>query len=361
MKKVKIIHYLYGLSNGGVESVLLNYFSHIDLSNYSLDIVIQKLPQKNCEDKLKKLGFKIYVVPSKKHFIKYSKQMINILKKEKPNIVHCHMNYGNFVPLFFAKLMKVPKRISHSHLAIKKFKLKNVLMKFLGKMVATDYMACGEKAAISLFGKKNVENGKVYILNNAIDYDAFKYNDSIRKKIRNELKIKDDEIVLGNVARFTNQKNHKFIIEVFQKCYDANSKYKLLLVGSGFLKEKIEKLVEEKNLGERVIFLEHRDDVNELLSAMDIFILPSLYEGLPVSVLEAQAANLPCLLSDTITRECKLLSSTKYLSIENSDDWRKCILNMSLNNRKINNKKIFEQANFEIENEAKKLDDFYRK
>ncbi len=360
-KKIRIIHFLYGLTNGGIESVLLNYFSRFNLKDYSLAVVVQSKADENCIAKFEKLGFKIYNVGSKKNLIKYVKNVIKVIKCEKPNIIHSHMNYSNFFPLMIAKLMKVPNRISHSHVASKKLSLKEKILRYLNRLVATDYMACGIEAAQTLFGMKNYENNKVYILNNAIDYDEYKFNLMARKKIRKELNILDDEILIGHVGRLEPQKNHDFIIDIFDCCYKSNNKYKFLLVGSGRLKQEIISKIESKNLKDRVIMLEKRNDVKDLLSAMDIFILPSLREGLTLAGLEAQASNLPCLFSDTITKEGDINHNIKYLSITNGPlIWQEQINNITIKNRNKNNKDNFKKHGFDINEEAYKLDNYYR-
>ena len=199
-KKIRIIHFIYGLTNGGVESVLLNYFSQINLNDYSLAVVVQAKPEVNCAAKFEKLGFKIYNVGSKKHLIKYVKNVVNVIKTEKPNIVHSHMNYYSFFPLLIAKIMKVPHRISHSHVASKCLNFVQVILKYLNRLVATEYMACGTDAAKSLFGIKNYDKNKIYILNNAIDYDKYKFNLKARNKMREEFNIQNNEILIGNVS-----------------------------------------------------------------------------------------------------------------------------------------------------------------
>lgn len=361
MAKIKIIHFIYGLSNGGVENVLLNYFSKLNLNDYSLSVVVQKASDSNCIARFEKLGFKIYNVGSKKNIIKYVNKVSKIIKNEKPDIIHCHTNYGSVVPLLIAKKLKVPRRICHSHIAIKNTKLKNYFLKPLIKYVANEYMACGKAAAINLFGQENYDNNKVFILNNAIDFNKYKYNEKERNILRGEFKVAENEILLGNIGRFVPQKNHQFLIEIFENCYQKNHKYKLLLIGTGKLKAKIKQEVINKNLENNIIFLEKRDDINKILSALDIFLMPSLFEGLPVAGLEAQAANLPCLFSDTITDESKILPSTKYLSIKDSTVWEQEIYNTKIANREQVNNKYFEQSGFDINKEAIKLDAYYRK
>ena len=362
MKKIRIMHYVFGLSNGGVESVLLNYFSKFNLDEYSLSIVIQSDPDDNCREKFEKLGFKIYNVGSKKRIISHMKKIKKIIQIEKPDIIHCHANYYNFFPLFIAMIMKVPNRISHSHTARKCLNIKEFILKYFNKLVATEYMACGNDAAVSLFGKKNFESEKVYILNNAIDYDNYKFNPIKREKIRKELKIKKNEILVGNIGRFGEQKNQPFIIDIFEQINKKNKNYKLLLIGTGSTKEEIIEKVNSKNLQNYVIFLEKRNDIGDLLSAMDIFILPSLREGLPLSGLEAQASNLPCLFSNTITNECNINGNIVYLSITNGPEiWKNKILETDVKtNREINNIKNFQNHCFDINMEANKLDKYYK-
>lgn len=233
-----------------------------------------------------------------------------------------HMNSGpkNFFLLWYGKRFGIPVRIAHSHNS--GYQTSSKLQKALGdvfkiplRRVATNYIACSEKAGQWMFGKNLVEQGKVEILPNGVDLEEFRFSTEVRAQVRKELDI-EDKIVIGNVGRFTTQKNHKFLIKIFKEIHQKNQDTMLLLAGIGELMEDCEKQVEELGLGEVVKFLGFRSDVTDLLQGMDLFLMPSLYEGFPVTGVEAQASGLPCVFTDTITREAKLLDNVKFLSLE---------------------------------------------
>ncbi len=364
-RKIKIVHFLYNMSNGGVETVLLNYFSNINLENITLYAIIQDQPDLNCVNKFKKLNFEIIQLKNKKnHPILYTIEVLKILNKIKPDIVHSHMNLSNFFPLLLAKCSHIKVRISHSHSYKSSKTLLVCFLSFLNKIIATQYMACGKDAAIYQFGKKLYNKNNIYILSNAINVEQYEFNSNIRKSIRDEFNL-SEYIVIGHIGRFTEQKNHIFLLKTFKNILQFNKKFKLLLIGTGPLKSEIIKYVYENKINDNVIFLECRDDIPKLLMAMDLFFLPSLYEGLPLVAIEAQASNLFCVFSDKITRECQILPKTKFVTIDNDTlPWEKVALNFNIDSdskRNENIKKIFEKSGFDIESEAARLEQYYFK
>ena len=233
--------------------------------------------------------------------------------------------------MFAAKCAGVPTRIAHSHSTTnKKEKKKNLLKQVLrpfSKLFATDYMCCSELAGRWLFGNKEYDKGNVYLLNNAIDLDKFKYDEKVRKEKRKELNISDDTLVIGHVGRFVEQKNHRFLIDIFNEVHKQKEDSILLLAGQGPLMEEMQEKVKALGIENSVKFLGQRNDINELYQAFDVFLLPSLYEGLPVVGVEAQATGLLCVLSDDMTKETKILQSTQFLSLNHkASEWAKIIL-----------------------------------
>ena len=209
-------------------------------------------------------------------------------------------------------------------------------------------LAPSSEAACYTFGKKQLKNGKVKILHNAIPYRDFIFNCEIREKVRKNLKI-EDKLVIGHIGRFDEQKNHKFLIEIFKEIKKNNENAILLLVGNGSLKEKVRKQVEELKLDDSVIFLGVRKDIPQLLMAMDIFVFPSLYEGMPNTVIEAQATGLKCIISDTITREADITGLVSYTSLNNGiEEWKSKVLNNCQYERKDTSDK-FKEKGYDIE------------
>ena len=236
------------------------------------------------------------------------------------------------------------------------------MLRPFSKVYATDYMCCSELAGRWLFGDKAYDSGKVYLLNNAIDLDKFKYNESLRKKKRKELGISEDTLVIGHIGRFVAQKNHTFLIDIFNELHKKNPSSLLLLVGQGPLKEEMENKVKEFKLNGSVRFLGQRNDANELYQVFDVFCLPSLYEGLPVVGVEAQASGILCILSDDMTKETKVLESTKFNSLENNSlNWAELILNSVESYKRSNTSEKMTESKFNIDVEVKNLENYYLK
>lgn len=280
--------------------------------------------------------------------------------------MHSHENALSIFPLRAAKKAGIKVRIAHSHSTTnQKEKKKNALKQILrpfSKIYATDYMACSELAGRWLFGDKTFDQGKVYILNNAIDLSKFKYNEEVRKNKRKELEIDDDTFVIGHIGRFVQQKNHTFLIDVFNEVQKKKANAKLILVGQGPLKDEIENKVKNLNLENKVVFLGQREDVDELYQAFDCFVLPSLYEGLGMVLIEAQASGLPCIASTEIPDIARVTEKLKFVRLdENIDYWKNSILKLSdLKNRKEDQLQDIQNRGYNIEKEVEKLEILYK-
>lgn len=349
---------------GGVEAVTINYYRNIDKNKVQLDFICDEDSTNIPYEEIEKMGGKVIIIPSYSKPFKYHKALKRVLKEGNYKIIHSNINTLSVFSLFAAKCAGVPVRIAHSHSTTnKKEKKKNLMKQVLrpfSKVFATDYMCCSELAGRWLFGNKEYDKGNVYLLNNAIDLDKFKYNESLRKKKRKELGIKDDTLVIGHIGRFVAQKNHDFLIDIFNEIHKKNNNSILLLAGQGPLMEDIKNKVKELNLEDSVKFLGQRNDANELYQAFDVFLLPSLYEGLPVVGVEAQASGLLCYLSDDMTKETKVLDITKFMSLNNTpEEWADNILDDVKKYKRIDTSKEMTAKNFNIKEEAKKLEEYY--
>ncbi len=346
---------------GGVEAVVMNYYRNIDRSKIQFDFICDSDSTNIPYDEIESLGGKVIIIPPYQKVFKYHKKLKKVLKEGNYKIVHSHINTLSVFSLYAAKCAKVPIRIAHSHSTTnKKEKKKNFMKQVLkpfSKLFATDYMCCSEHAGRWLFGNKEYDKGNVYLLNNAIDLDKFKYDEKIRKAKRKELGIKENTLVIGHIGRFVEQKNHRFLIDIFNEIYKQNKNTILLLAGQGPLMEEMKEKVKQLNLEKNVMFLGQRNDANELYQAMDVFVLPSLYEGLPVVGVEAQAAGLLCILSDDMTKETKVLNNTKFLSLnQNPKEWSKTILNNLKGFKRRDTIKEISDNGFNIKKEAIKLE-----
>ncbi len=349
---------------GGVEAVTINYYRNIDKNKVQLDFICDEDSTNIPYEEIEKMGGKVIIIPSYSKPFKYHKELKIVLKEGNYKIIHSNINTLSVFSLFAAKCAGVPVRIAHSHSTTnKKEKKKNLMKQVLrpfSKVFATDYMCCSELAGRWLFGNKEYDKGNVYLLNNAIDLDKFKYNEALRKKKRKELGIKDDTLVIGHIGRFVAQKNHDYLIDIFNEIHKKNNNSILLLAGQGPLMEDIKNKVKELNLDDSVKFLGQRNDANELYQAFDVFLLPSLYEGLPVVGVEAQASGLLCYLSDDMTKETKVLDITKFMSLNNTpEEWANNILDDVKKYKRIDTSKEMTAKNFNIKEEAKKLEEYY--
>ena len=264
--------------------------------------------------------------------------------------------------LKIAKECGIKVRLAHSHQAFMaetiKAKLIRLLVTPITKMYATDLFACGNDAAQWMWGKKDYKSGHVHIMTNAIDIKNFEFSESTRQEMRKVLGI-ENKFVIGNVARFSYQKNHKFLIDIFQELKSKNKDAVLLLVGGGELEKEIKSKVELFDLEDSVFFLGIRNDVPRLMSAMDAFVLPSYFEGLPVTLVEAQAAALPSYVSNAITKEVGITDYIKYISISSSpSEWAEKILEANEFERK-DNYDLISKGGYNIEKESNEMYRWY--
>ena len=346
---------------GGVESVIMNYYRHLDHSKVQFDFICDEDSTRIPYDEIKKLGGRVFLVPKYQNLPKYLKVLEKLFKENQYRIVHSNINTLSVFPLYAAKKAGVPIRISHSHSTSnpKEWKrnfIKNILRPF-SKRYATDYFACSEVAGRYLFGNKTFNRGEVKIIHNAINIDKFKFDEVARKKLRKELGIKDSTIVIGHVGRFVQQKNHTFLVDVFKEYHKKNPDSKLLLVGSGPLEDEIKKKVERLGLKDSVLFLGQRDDINKLYSVMDVFCLPSLYEGLPVVGIEAQATGLPTIFSNGVSHEAIISKNAKIVPTQETGAYIKKMDEITQENKQRALASINE--NMSIKNEAPKLEAIY--
>ena len=362
MNKIKIAQVIGIAANGGIESLWLNYFRYIDKTKFEFDFLVENESKLINREQIEAMGGRVVIIPSYKKPIKYIKELTKIFKNNKYDIVHSNMNTLSVFTLKAAKKAGVAIRIAHSHSTSnrrewKKNILKNILRP-LSKKYSTHYFTCSELAGRYLFGHKTYERGKVVIINNAIELDKFKMNNEYRVDIRNMYNISESTIVLGNVGRIGSQKNQGFLIDVFNQYKKINNNSKLLILGDGPLLNDLKEKVKNINIEKDVIFAGVHSDVFKFYSAMDVFCMPSLYEGLPVVGIEAQANGLPVIFSDTITNEVCVNENCKFLSLKNEPHkWSLCVnelIQMGRNNK-------FQSEIYDIVFQTKRLEEIYIK
>lgn len=354
---IRILHIVTYMGRGGLETMIMNYYRNIDRSKVQFDFLTHRQERWDYDDEIEKLGGKIYRLPRLNPFSpSYLKALDGFFKEHKEyKIVHCHQDCLSGIPLKYAKKNGVPFTIAHSHNANQDKNLK-YLVKLIAKKNICKYsdhlFACGKEAGEWMFKTSDFE-----ILNNAIDTKRYIYNEEKSLEMKEKLGV-TDKFVIGHVGRFRFQKNHSFIIDIFKEVCKKEPNSTLLLVGDGPLEEEIKKKVDDLGLLDKVKFLGARDDVNDLMQAMDIFILPSLYEGFGIVLIEAQASGLKCVISDSIPTDAIITKKVKRLSLDDDISiWVEEILS-NKSERKEGIKDI-EKSKYDITSNAKWLENFY--
>lgn len=356
-----IIHILSAIDGGGAERVVLNYYKHIDRNKFHFDLaVIDKGHKQLLEDEFRALGADIHYVP--KPIMPRLRAINKLMKENQYDTVHCHRIFGAEIYMILGWHNHIKQRIAHAHMAYvvghKKGVFLNWLLKPLLKMFTTDRLACGKEAGKYVWGSlKNVT-----ILNNAIDLKAFHPNQAIRNKYRKLVGVDTNDIVIGHVGRFNEQKNHEFLLQVFNQTCSLypNYKFQLVLIGNGENLEYIKSKAIKSKYKDQIHFMGLRNDVNDFMQSFDVFCLPSLFEGLPVVGVEAQASGLPCVFSDSITQEFNMGKRVKFLSLNDSlEVWSKWLFNFGSPHTKDDNTKIISEKGYNISIEGKKLEKIY--
>ena len=366
MEVNRILYVNGGIMNrGGIESYMMSYYRNIDRNLLQIDFVVHGFEKGAYDDEIESLGGRIYRVPVKsKDYFGNINQLKKIFNNNNYKIVHSHMDAMSTVVLKVAKECGVPIRIAHSHNTqhLTTNKLKYLLNEFARKNItkyATHLYSCSEPAARWLFGDENTDIGNVKYIRNAIDLEDYIFNKDIRTETRKEFGIQD-YFVIGHVGRFDYQKNHLYLIDVFSKFLKNQPNSKLILVGDGHLRNEITNKIVDLNIEENVILLGIRKDINKIINAFDVFLLPSHFEGLPLVLIEAQANGLNCIVSSNIAHEVNISGNVKFLPINHEvSNWVNTILSNRENydrNVDLNN---FISAGYSIKNEAIKLQELY--
>lgn len=360
-RKIKIAQVIGKAAAGGVESVIMNLYRNIDRNKVQFDFFVEQTSTIIDKEEINKLGGNVVIIPSYSNPIHYMKELAKLFKEGNYDIVHSNMNALSVFTLKAAKKAGIKIRIAHSHSTSNKKELlksivKNILKPF-SKKYATNYFACSELAGRWLFGNKAVDNNKVTIINNAVDIKKFVYQKEIRDKVRAEYNLLD-KFVVGHIGRFVKQKNHKFLIDIFNEVLKIQTNAVLLLVGEGPLRDDVEAYVEKLGLKDKVAFVGAQKNIAPFYQAMDCFVLPSLYEGLPVVGIEAQSNGLPCVFADTITKEVAVNNNVIFKSLsEGPESWAKVICKDI--KRTLNNK--IENSKYDIHIECERLVSLYEK
>ncbi len=354
---IRVLHAVNNMHRAGIETTLMNYYRNIDRSKIQFDFLTHRPERDDYDNEIEELGGRVFYAPRlyPQNYPKYFKFMKRLFcEHPEYRIVHSHIDAMSYMPLLAAKKSEIPIRIAHSHSTSIdrdfKYPIKLAFREMLPG-VATHRFACGEEAGKFLFKQKSF-----FILPNAVNSSDFSFSEETRSKKRNELKL-ENKFVLGHIGRFYYPKNHEFLIDIFECFLKLNQNSVLLLAGDGEKLDSIKELTQKKGISDKVLFLGNRNDAAELYQAMDCFVLPSLFEGIPVVGIEAQFAGLPCFFSDRVSKEVAFSYETHFLPLEKGPEfWAKEVFSASkgTNQRQsaLNNK-------FDILNSAKALEEKY--
>lgn len=363
-KPIRVLHVLGRLNRGGAETMVMNLYRKIDRSKVQFDFIIHTNDKCDYSDEILSLGGVIYSIPRfiGKNYIQYSRAWDRFFKEHPEyKIIHGHVRSTASIYLQIAKRNDLIT-IAHSHntssgISFSAFS-KNMLQ-YPIRYIADYLFACSISAGKWLFGKSVMERRNFVILKNAIETKEFTFNQDIRNKIRKQLQV-EDKYLIGHIGRFNTQKNHHLLIDIFNAVSSINKNSILLLIGDGELRTEIEKKVNDLGLTDSVIFMGVRSDIPELLQAMDCFLFPSLFEGLGIVTIEAQAAGLPCLVSNSIPEEAYITDLIESLPLSCSiEQWAERILFYSNNIERRVVKKEIERSGYDINSTVQGLQKFY--
>lgn len=355
---IRVLQCVNNMHRAGLETILMNYYRHIDRDRIQFDFLTHRPFRSEYDDEIESLGGKVYYAPRlyPQNYPAYFRYMKGFFKEHPEyQIIHSHIDAMSYLPLLAAKKAGVPVRIAHSHNTSIDKDFKYLIKQYFRRRlpgVATDFFACGQEAGRYLFG-----NRQFRIIPNAIDPKLFCYDQDVRDRTRKNLGI-EDEFVIGYVGRLTRQKNVQYLIRVFQEICNRTTDCLLLIIGAGEEEKELKELADSTGYGDKIRFLGVRSDVSNIYQALDLFAMPSLYEGLPVVGVEAQFSGLQCIFSSTITREIQLTEKAHFLNINRKpEDWAKYILQIR---REENNRTIIpEYSAFNIESAVKILENYY--
>lgn len=361
-RPIRILHVLQRMEAGGTQALLMNLYRNIDRTKIQFDFFVEYPDKQFYDDEIESMGGHIYYNSVRKDFnmLKFQKELKRVLKNHPEyRIIHVHAYTVGYFVLKVAHEFGVPVRIAHSHnnatVRDNKYYLKLIMQK-LYTIHATDFFACSEEAGTYLFKGK-----KFKVLKNAIDSEKFIADKKVGEKVRKELNIAPDAFVVGHVGRLHAQKNHEFLLKVFKEIKKRKSNACLLLVGTGPLEHQIKEQVKTLGLEDTVLFLGNRSDMYRIYQAMDVFILPSLFEGLGIVAIEAQAAGIPVLCSEGVSKDANVSPIFHAKSLDASPvEWATQAIEVS--NDKMahtNTQKYIIEAGYDVKTTAKDMQEYY--
>lgn len=331
---IRILQATVSNDKGGLTGYICQNYRYIDKSKVQFDFLTYET-QLDFQEEFEKMGARFYVVPKPSRFWAYIKALKQIREVNEYGAVHFNISYANWLTLLAAKWVGFQRIIVHSHSTEIDDKRKLVrgmkkCIHHVGKMLmpalGTDFLACSQLAGRWMYPDSILQGKKYHLAKNAINLEKYRFNSAMRKAVRQELGIGENEFCIGHIGRFNYQKNHAFLIDIFYKLLKVCPNAKLLLIGDGPYLFNIKRSVTELRIEDSVFFLGRRNDVPQLLQAMDCFVLPSRFEGLPIVGVEAQAAGVPCIVSDAITQELNINGLVRFVSLRDKEKWVNSIM-----------------------------------
>lgn len=363
---IRVLQIVRVMNRGGIECFLMNLYRNIDRENIQFDFLVQVDVEGAFDREILRLGGKIYHIPylTDVGYVEYSKILFRFFKEHSEyQIVHSHLNSMSGPVLKMAAKVNIPVRVAHAHNGKLKGNFKERMLRSMLQsnipQYATHLLACSQDAAKCIFGRAAK---KAHIIHNGIDFTPFVFRESVRKEKRQELDIAD-KFVIGHVGRFYEQKNHKFILDIFYNIQQEREDAVLVLVGDGPLRQDMKKKAEAYHIENKVMFLGVREDIGQLMQAMDVFLFPSLYEGAPVVLLEAQTNGLQCIISDIISNEVAVTNFIHALSLSETDkEWANVVLRIKPTEYSVREEaiKYIENTGYDIREVVKQMSLFYQ-
>lgn len=364
MEPIRVLHDIVLMDTGGIETLVMNLYRHIDREHLLFDFLVHRPQEGFYEKEIREYGGKIFrTCPfNPLHIGPYKKECMDILLNHPEyKVFHAHQDL-NLWTLEYAEAAGIPTRIAHSHNAKTVVNLKYFFFmyeKMFIKKHCTDLFMCSTPSGEYRYGKKVVREGKVQFIKNGIETERFKFDENTRREVREELGF-GDKIVIGHVGRFMQQKNHKFLLEIFKEIHSKNPNTVLALCGEGRLEDDIRKKAHELNIENDVMYLGVRGDTNRVYQGYDLFLFPSLWEGLPLVGIEAQTAGLPVLMSDVVTDETIVTDNVTRMSLSQSAEaWADKALEIIKNHKRCDCSSQTVKAGFDIQDTADWLQNFY--
>lgn len=363
---IRVLHIMDSMGIGGIQSFVLNLYRSIDRNKMQFDFLLHREFHNQNEEEIRKLGGKIYFVPTRREGVKKNKRALKEFfeQHKEYDTVHVHISSLTYIePLKAATKAGIPVRIVHSHNSQgpKNNKLHHILHELNKRRLhkyATHFFACSDMAAEWFYGGTKMLDKAVFIPN-GIRLGDYAFNTEIRNKYRQELGV-EHKRVIGHVGRFHYAKNHEFIIEIFKAYAQLDDSAVLMLVGDGDKRADLERTVAEYALTDKVFFLGNRSDVKQLLQTFDLFLLPSRYEGFPVTLIEAQAASLPCAVSDAVTHTVDITGKVRFCKLDAPmDAWTNAIKDLLGTERDRSDLQKVKDAGFDIQDVVAYLNDVY--